>query len=147
MLEVIVLYRLGTIHLRLGDHEKAQRHQQQVLAIVSNCAETQLEAMALNGLAETHAAAGAPAEVIRRYHLDALAAATNLGARYEQARAHAGLGDVHQRQGEHDKALEHWQRALTTYRDLRAPKSAELQEKITSARTRSGGPRPSPWRP
>ena len=94
---------------------------------------TQLAAMALNGLAETSAAAGAPADVTRRHHLDALAAATDLGARYEQARAHAGLGDLHQRQGEHGKAVEHWQQALTTYRDLRAPKTAELQEKIASA--------------
>jgi hypothetical protein len=32
-----------------------------------------------------------------------------------------------------DKAIELWQRALTTYRDLRAPKAAELQEKIANA--------------
>jgi tetratricopeptide (TPR) repeat protein len=131
--EVAALYRLGTIHLRLGDHEKAQQHHYQALARARNFAETQLAAMALNGLAETSAAAGAPADVTRRHYLDALAAATNLGARYEQARAHAGLGDIHQRQGEHDKAIELWQRALTTYRDLRAPKAAELQEKIANA--------------
>lgn len=88
--------------------------------------------MTLNGLAETHAAAGAPAEIIRRHHLDALAAATDLGARYEQARAHAGLGDLHQRQGEHDAAIEQWQRALTTYRDLRAPKTVALLEKLAA---------------
>jgi hypothetical protein len=60
-------------------------------------------------LAETYAAAGAPADIIRRHHLDALTAATNLGARYEQARAHAGLGDIHYCQSEPGKAVEHWQ--------------------------------------
>jgi len=51
-----------------------------------------------------------------------------------KARAHAGLGDLHQRQGEHGRAVAHWQQALTTYRDLRAPKTAELQEKIANTR-------------
>jgi DNA-binding SARP family transcriptional activator/tetratricopeptide (TPR) repeat protein len=141
--EVATLYRLGTIHLRLGDHEKAKRHHHQALAIARNIYNTQLIAMTLNGLAETHAAAGAPADVIRGHHLDALMAATNLGARYEQARAHAGLGDLHQRQGEHGKAIEHWQRALTTYRDLRAPKTTELQEKIDGAQGRTAQSRSS----
>ena len=45
-----------------------------------------------------------------------------------------GLGDIHQRGHEPGKAIEHWQRALTTYRDLRAPKTAALQEKIANAR-------------
>ncbi|MGA9872312.1 MAG: tetratricopeptide repeat protein, partial [Rhodococcus sp. (in: high G+C Gram-positive bacteria)] len=133
MHEVTTLYRLGTIHLRLGNHEKAKQHHHQALTLARNLAGTQLVAMTLNGLAETSAAAGEPADITRRHHLDALTAATDLGARYEQARAHAGLGDLHQRQGEHDKAIQHWQQALTTYRDLRAPKTSELQEKIASA--------------
>lgn len=133
MHEASTLYRLGTIHLRLGDHENAKQHHHQALARARRLAETQLAAMALNGLAETSAAAGAPADVTRRHYLDALAAATKLGARYEQARAHAGLGDIHQRQGEHGKALELWQRAHTTYRDIRAPKAEELREKIAKA--------------
>ncbi len=138
VLEVISLYRLGTIHRRQDDLENARRYFQQALAIARNFSDTQLEAMALNGLAETHAAAGASAEVIRRYHVDALAAATNVGVRYEQARAHAGLGDIHQRQGEHDKAVEHWHLALAIYRELRSPKSSEVEERIaTSSAARS----------
>ncbi|NGY65175.1 tetratricopeptide repeat protein [Lentzea sp. NEAU-D13] len=129
VLEVQTMYRLGTIHLRLGDYESALQHHRQALAAARDFSGTQLEAMALNGLAETHAAAGAPAEVIRQHHLDALASATNLGARYEQARAHAGLGDVHERQGEHDKATQHWQQALTTYHDLRAPKPRSFRKR------------------
>ncbi len=66
MHEVATLYRLGTIHLRLGDHEKAQQHHQQALTLARNLAETQLVAMALNGLAETSAAAGAPTDVTRQ---------------------------------------------------------------------------------
>jgi hypothetical protein len=71
---VAALYRLGTIHHRLGDHEKAQQHHHQALARARNFAETQLAAMALNGLAETSAAAGAPADVTRRHYTDVLAA-------------------------------------------------------------------------
>ena len=134
MHEVTTLYRLGTIHLRLGNHRTARQHHSEALARASNFADTQLAAMALNGLAETSAAEGAPADVTRRHHLDALAAATDLGAQYEQARAHAGLGDLHQRQGEDGRAIAHWQQALTTYRDLRAPKTAELQEKIANTK-------------
>ncbi|WP_167978844.1 AfsR/SARP family transcriptional regulator [Lentzea indica] len=136
-LEVLVLYRLGTIHLRLGNHEQSRGLHHQALAIARNFSDTQLVATVLNGLAETHAAAGAPAEVVRHHHLAALAAASDLGAPYEQARAHAGLGDVHQRQGDHDKAVQHWQRALTTYRALRAPKTAEVREKIAGCRRSS----------
>ncbi|GAB3468689.1 AfsR/SARP family transcriptional regulator [Actinophytocola sediminis] len=136
MHEVTTLYRLGTIYLRLGNHRTATQHHSEALAYARNFAETQLAAMALNGLAETAAAAGAPAAVTRRHHLDALAAATDLGAQYEQARAHAGLGDLHHRQDEPGEAIAHWQQALTTYRDLRVPKTAELQEKIANARKR-----------
>ncbi|MGC7101001.1 BTAD domain-containing putative transcriptional regulator [Amycolatopsis lurida] len=131
--EVAALYRLGTIHLRLNDPEKAERYLHQALAIARNLANTQLLAMTLNGLAETHAAAGASPELVRRYHLDALAAATDVGDRYDQARALAGLGDLHQRQGENTEAVEHWRRALDAYQDLRSPKTSELREKIADA--------------
>ncbi len=131
--EVATLYRLGTIHVRMGEHEKARRHHREALALARNQAETQLVSMTLNGLAEAYAEEGAPADVVRRHHLDALAAATNLGARYEQARAHSGLGDIHHRQGEFDDAVEHWRRAATIYDDLRAPKAAELRDKIAAA--------------
>ncbi|MGY6651486.1 BTAD domain-containing putative transcriptional regulator [Amycolatopsis sp. TRM77291] len=131
--EVITLHRLGTIHLRLGDHEQAARHQHQALAMAENFTDTQLKATTLNGLGETYAAAGASTEITRRYHLEALAAATDIGVRYEEARALDGLGDVHHRRGEHDKAIDHWQLALTCYREVRAPKIIELQEKIANA--------------
>jgi len=132
--EVLTLHRLGTIHLRLGEHEQAARHQHRALEMAANFTDTQLKATTLNGLAETYAAAGASAEIVRRYHLDALTAATDVGVRYEQARALDGLGDVHRRRGEYAKAIEHWQRALTGYRDVRAPKTTELREKIADAR-------------
>ncbi|RZS39050.1 DNA-binding SARP family transcriptional activator [Herbihabitans rhizosphaerae] len=129
--ETIALYRIGTIHTRLGEFTEALRFHGQALAIARTSSSTQLEATVLNGTAETHAAAGASAEA-RRCHLDAMTAAANRGARYEHARAHAGLGDLHQRHGEHDKAVEHWQQALTTYRELRAPRAEEIAEKLAA---------------
>lgn len=128
-LECLALNRLGTVYLRLGDLDTALQHHHEALKIARATSNTRLEAMALNGSAEAHAAAGAPAEAIR-CHTDALVAAASQGANYEQARAHAGLGDAHDQLGERDKAIEHWQQALTSYRDLQAPKAAEMQAKL-----------------
>jgi hypothetical protein len=45
--EAATLYRLGTIHLRMGNHEPAKQHHHEALAMARNFSETQLVAMAL----------------------------------------------------------------------------------------------------
>jgi DNA-binding SARP family transcriptional activator/Flp pilus assembly protein TadD len=127
--EGLVMNRLGTVYLRLGEYDKAQRHYRETLAIAKTTSNPKLEAMALNGSAETYAAAGAPAEATR-CHNDALTLAPARGTQYEQARAHAGLGDINDRLSDREKAIEHWRQALDIYRDLQAPEATGIQEKL-----------------
>jgi DNA-binding SARP family transcriptional activator/tetratricopeptide (TPR) repeat protein len=132
-LEGLALQRLGTIHARLGEFDEAQRRHGEALDIGRTTGSTQLEAIALNGTAETAAAAGMPDLAADAFRA-ALAVAVDRGAEYEQARAHAGLGDAHESLGEHDEALQHWQRALDLYRTLHVPAAEALEAKLTKSR-------------
>ena len=69
----------------------------------------------------------APTSLIRRScgrraeHATALTIATDIGDRYEQARAHHGLARVHHTTGDPGQAHRHWQQALLLYTELGVP--------------------------
>lgn len=122
-------YTLGTVHRLVGDHEQARRDFQATLTIGQRDTDPNLTAQSLNGLAETLADTGSPGEALR-HHQHALEIALARGIRYEQARAHAGLGDVHRAFDRRDKAREHWQSAVDIYRDLGVPEATDIAVKL-----------------
>lgn len=65
------------------------------------------------------------------YHQRALALASKLGFRYEQARAYSGLGQAHQALGRRDRANHHWQEALDRFTRLGVPEAAEVRARPT----------------
>ena len=69
------------------------------------------QAAALNGLGEVACTAGHPTEA-RAYHSDAHAIAVAIGDRYQQARAHTGLGRTYRILGSDAASREHYRHAL-----------------------------------
>jgi DNA-binding SARP family transcriptional activator/tetratricopeptide (TPR) repeat protein len=132
LLEGLVLLRLASVHMRLDETGAAQRHRDEALSLARVIGNAQLEAMALNATADGHAAADAPATAAAWYRA-ALTAAADLGQDHEQARAHAGLGDAYERLGQRDEAIEHWQQALTRYRDLDSPATDAMVARLEQA--------------
>ena len=124
--EATALTGLGEAELRLGRYGPAGRHLRQALAGYRRTGERPGEARALNGLGEL-AAASRPQRA-RGCHAEALAIATDLGDRYEQARAHAGLAQVCLSAGERAGAGQHWREALTHYTAVGAAEEARLRD-------------------
>ncbi len=87
--------------------------------------------MALNGIGETHRAAGQLREA-RIQHTAALALATQIGDRYQQARAHNDLAHSHHTTGDPDQARHHWRHALALYTDLSVPDADDVQAHLNA---------------
>lgn len=60
-------------------------------------------------------------------HQQVLALAGELGFRYEQARAHPGLGSAYQALGHRDRASHHWRGALERFTRLGCPTPVEVR--------------------
>ena len=52
--------------------------------------------------------------------------------RYQQARAHAGLGHAHHATGKHGRARQHWQHALGLYTDLGVPEAGDVRAHLAA---------------
>jgi tetratricopeptide (TPR) repeat protein len=86
---------------------------------------------ALNALGDSLLATGQPDHASAEY-LAALHAATAVGDKLEQARAHHGLARSHHAAGKADQAGEHLQAALTLYTDLDAPEASQILTQIAT---------------
>jgi tetratricopeptide (TPR) repeat protein len=129
--EAYALNDLGTAHMRLGQPAEAARSLRQALLQFRELDVRAGEAEALNGLGEALFAAGAPDDAAAR-HADALAVAVEIGDRYEQGRAHAGMATVHESLGELDRARRCREQALTAYRSLDVPEAETEQARLTA---------------
>jgi tetratricopeptide (TPR) repeat protein len=89
------------------------------------------EAYALNRVAETLLSIRQPDQA-RAYHAAALTLASQIGARYEQARAHNGLALTHQADGDLDQARHHWRKALAAYTNLGVPDVEDVRTYLTA---------------
>jgi tetratricopeptide (TPR) repeat protein len=87
------LAELGVALLGLGRAAEALERLEPALAILRRVGDRGSEAEVLNRLGHTHAALGRAPDARERY-AEALALAGRSGDRYEQAVAHAGLGDL-----------------------------------------------------
>jgi Flp pilus assembly protein TadD len=86
---------------------------------------------ALNGLGESHRANGQLREAWIQ-HTTALTLATQIGDRYEQARAHNGLAHTRHAAGDLDQARHHWRHALALYTDLGVPDADDVHAHLTA---------------
>jgi tetratricopeptide (TPR) repeat protein len=67
------------------------------------------------------------AEQARTYYAEALAISVEHGNRYEQARAHAGVGHALHALGDLDQGRRSWRQALDLYVRLDAPEADALR--------------------
>ncbi len=65
-------------------------------------------------------------------HAAALTLTVETGDRYQQARAHAGLGHAHHATGKHGRARQHWQHALGLYTDLGVPEAGDVRAHLAA---------------
>jgi hypothetical protein len=72
----------------------------------------------------------------------ALATADETGARDQQARAHAGLGQAHHQLGDPDGARRHYEHALALYSALGSPVAEKIRAHLTAIdQKRSSSPK------
>ena len=64
---------------------------------------------------------------------EALVTAEQMGEPHEAARARVGLGDVAERSGDRETAVDLWQQALPHFRMVDAPEVAGIEQRIESA--------------
>jgi len=93
--------------------------------------------MALNGVGETYHATGHH-EQAHAHHAAALTLATELGDRYEQARAHNGLARTHHATGDPDQARHHWRQALVLCTTLGVPEADDVHAHLTALNQATG---------
>ncbi|WP_158102564.1 AfsR/SARP family transcriptional regulator [Lentzea kentuckyensis] len=79
--------------------------------------------------------AGRRSEALEAYRRARQALVSELGLEpgpelHERARAHEGIGDAHAALSEHDRAAEHWQRALVLYRQFGLPQVDTVTAKL-----------------
>jgi hypothetical protein len=64
----------------------------------------------------------------------ALALAAHTGQKYQQARAHHGLGQVSHADGDPSQARRHWQEALALFTELGTPEARQVRAQLAAAR-------------
>jgi hypothetical protein len=73
------------------------------------------------------------AESVRELHDEALAIATIIGDRYEQAQALEGLAELHENLGQDEAARDNWHQALSIYTELGAPESEQVSQRLAGS--------------
>jgi DNA-binding SARP family transcriptional activator/Tfp pilus assembly protein PilF len=137
-----VLDSLGTLHLRLEEPDEAESYFRRALDVCHELGDVSGQAWSCNGLGEAAQLAGNAAGGLR-WHVEALGIATQVGARDQEARAHAGIGHAHRMLGSLDEARSHYERAHATYTELGMPEAEEMRAHLDETRetaARAGRP-------
>jgi tetratricopeptide (TPR) repeat protein len=69
----------------------------------------------------------------RTEYAAALDLATETSDKYQQARAHHGLGQARRASGDLDQALGHWQQALALFTGLGTPEAEQVRAEMAAA--------------
>ncbi|MGH3156420.1 MAG: tetratricopeptide repeat protein, partial [Streptosporangiaceae bacterium] len=120
---------LGLLDLRQGRYTEATDHLSQALALHRENADKAAEAETLNGLGDVFLATGQHRQACTQYTA-ALDLAGQIGRKYEQARAHDGLGRAHHDLGDPVQARHHQQEALARYTELGDPEADQVRARL-----------------
>ncbi|MCM4082740.1 tetratricopeptide repeat protein [Paractinoplanes hotanensis] len=124
--EAGALDSLGLLYNRLRQPTRAISYFEPALALFRELGNKGGEIGSLNGLGEAALAAGRTADALAR-HAEALTTAIDVDMPDEQGVAHAGLGHAHRVLGDHERAREHYQQALTLFTALGIPEADEIR--------------------
>lgn len=112
--QAIALTNFGTTLVEQGRYDAAVAHHQQAVDLFGELGDRAGEAEALNGVG--HACCVTDPGRARPLLAVALAIATEIGERYQQARAHHGLANTHP--AGTAESRQHWRHARDSYTDL-----------------------------
>lgn len=123
------LNNVGNVLLRQGRPAEAINYHNRALAIANETGDLNLRTDAHNDLGEACRAAGMP-EAALRSHLVALELAAESGDTRQRMRAHLGVARALHATDRHADAAEHWQAAISGYRDLDATEAAAVASEL-----------------
>ncbi|MEV4621169.1 BTAD domain-containing putative transcriptional regulator [Asanoa sp. NPDC049573] len=126
--EAEALSLVGSAYRQLGHLDLAYDLQDRALQLVREVGEKFTEVTILNDLAITMRHTGNLAGAVDLHH-HALGDASRIQARYQIARAHDGLGAT-LRDRDPAAAQQHWQQALTLYRDMQVPECSSVRRSL-----------------
>jgi len=129
--ETYGLVNVGQAYGQLGRHDLAYEHQLRALDIARDHGLPALETIARNRLGATARALGA-ADGALGHHAEALRIARSSGDRYEQAKAHQGIGGAYHDLHRDRAARRHWLRAEALYARLQVPEVAEVRAQLAA---------------
>ena len=119
------LTRTADLCARQGLHGEAASHLRQALALRRGLGSRSGEADTLNSLGEVLLATSQP-DRARHEHAAALGLATQTGDKYQQARAHHGLGHACHADCDPAGARSHWQQAFALFTELGTPEAGQV---------------------
>jgi tetratricopeptide (TPR) repeat protein len=111
-----VLSELGAVQRLTGDYAAAAESLEEALAIYRGLGDRAGQAGVLNRRAELVGATGGTPEQVRALHFEALRIAREVGSRWDEANALAGIGATYQSEGDRPAARAHFQQALAHFR-------------------------------
>jgi len=120
--EAASLHHLARAQHATGNHPTASRNLAHALEISRDLGDLVGEARILNaagGISGT-----TDAEI---FHEQALGIATEMGARFEEARAREGIGQCHLEHGRPEQAAEYLSHALAIYRRIGSPRAHQVE--------------------
>ena len=115
--EVVVLGRLGVLHMLQGRMAEALQHCEQALAICREVGDRHGAGVALHTLGVFHKSQGRTTEALTHYEA-ALAICREVGYRRGEGMVLASLARLHQEHGHHAEALTHYEPALAIHREV-----------------------------
>ena len=123
------VHPLALVYWRAGMRDEAFACAEECLSVALENEERLIEPSARNTIGELYRHDGRPQEGLAQHHA-ALEAAEVAGIRYCEANAHAGIGDAHKLLGEHELAIDHWERAVTLFDRIGVPAADGVRSRI-----------------
>jgi tetratricopeptide (TPR) repeat protein len=120
---------IALINRHFGRHADALEDLDHEVASRRGTCPPSLMAQLLNALGETQRVAGS-ALLALDSHVESLRIATEIGDRYERARALAGLGDTHAALGGHERARRYWHDAAREFTEMELPEGQRLHQRL-----------------
>jgi tetratricopeptide (TPR) repeat protein len=127
--EADALNQLGLVHAALGDHHRALDLHDQAMEIATGDGIRELQVQVLNAMGGTQLGLGRPERALG-CHRRALTMSRQLDQRYEQARAHDGIGRCLAANGELTAARKHWRNAVSLYTDLGTAEASAVADRL-----------------
>jgi len=119
---------------KLGAYEKAIKAYERTIAYARKGHFTEIQAIALTGIAEIDRNCGAYKSAILN-HVESLDLLKAIGAKPDIAEAYYQFGLTHQAMGETDKSNENFQEAIQIFTEMEAPKQVERVRRSMNGKT------------